>query len=388
MKKKYKILFIASWYPTKELPANGDFIQRHAKAVSLFADVTVLHISSATQNKKFFIEDIMNENIREIRIFHKKVNLKISLLKNIFNLFIKFKAFIHVYKKLGKVDLVHLNVMFPAGLFALYLNRRFSIPFIITEHWSKFLPDSKEHFTKMELFMIRLIMRNASFICPVSNNLKMHLQKLYTKSNFKVIPNVVDTNIFYPLPKRPERKQAHFIHVSGMIDEIKNISGIIRAVKIATTVNPDFRLTFVGNDNVEEYKNYVHKLKIPKYIIKFAGEVSYSKVAELMREHDVLLMFSNYENLPCVIAEALVSGLPVLSSKVGGIPEMIDETNGILVEKQNEEQLAEKILEIISQYPHFNREAIARKAKSLYSYKVVGKAYFDLYRNILEPKNV
>ncbi len=380
-------MFIASWYPTKFLPFNGDFIQRHARAVALYCNVTVIHIASAEQNKKICIEDIENNGVREIRVFHRKVKGNLGIIKTFKNLFFKLKAFKKAFAIIERPDIVHLNVLFPAGVFALYLKRKYKLPYIVTEHWSKFLADSDINFTNIELFLIKQIVRNAELICPVSENLKRAMLNMNLQGNYQIVPNVVDTTVFYPGNEIKKQDKFSIVHISGMTDRIKNITGILNAIKKAYSLSPNFKITFVGTNDFVNYKQYADKIGIPEDIINFIGTVSYSDVAEIMRKHHVLLMFSNYENAPCVISEALVCGLAVISSAVGGIPEMINAANGSLVQKQNEDELAIKIIEIIKNYNKFNPELIAKNARQKYSYDVVGKEYFELYKKILLQKS-
>ncbi len=386
LNKKLNILFIASWYPTRDKPFNGDFIQRHAKAVALYCNVTVVHIAPALQKEKFIIEEKQNENIREIRVFHRKINFGVSVTKRLRNYIIKRKAFkmaLQMVQKSGNIDLVHLNVLFPSGIFALYMKKKYNIPYIITEHWSKFLPDSENDFTNSELFLIKRIVNNAETVCPVSDNLKNAMLSMGLEATYQIIPNVVNTNLFFLSKDKEKSDKLRFVHVSSMEDGVKNITGILDAVKKAHKLSPDFTLTFVGGDDIEIYRQYADNIGIPDGVLQFTGIVNYEKVAEIIQQKDVFLMFSNYENLPCVISEALVCGLPVIASAVGGTPEMIDETNGCLVKKQDVDELAERIVKIIKFYSFFDRESIVKKAKLKYSYEVVGKQYYNLYRKIL-----
>jgi glycosyltransferase involved in cell wall biosynthesis len=97
-----------------------------------------------------------------------------------------------------------------------------------------------------------------------------------------------------------------------------------------------------------------------------------------------LLLFSRFENLPCVILEALCCGLPVISSRVGGIPEVIDGENGILVESGNIPDLVTAMIQMIENYAEYNRKLIAEKAIAFFNYNTVGKQYSDIYNTVLK----
>jgi glycosyltransferase involved in cell wall biosynthesis len=115
----------------------------------------------------------------------------------------------------------------------------------------------------------------------------------------------------------------------------------------------------------------------------FEAAVPYDEVARQMQLSSVLLLFSRYENLPCVLLEALCCGLPVVSSRVGGIGEVINDSNGILVESGNVEQLAAAMIGIIENYKIYDRASIAKEALAMYNYEAVGKKYLSVYQSRL-----
>jgi len=82
-----------------------------------------------------------------------------------------------------------------------------------------------------------------------------------------------------------------------------------------------------------------------------------------------------------VILEALCSGLPVISSRVGGVGEVINDNNGIMVESENVSALAAAMQKMIDDYSQYNREAIATDAAKKFSYETVAKQYLQYYEN-------
>ena len=119
-------------------------------------------------------------------------------------------------------------------------------------------------------------------------------------------------------------------------------------------------------------------------VVTIQGATPIEEIAEQIRQSDVLLLFSNYENSPCVISEALCVGLPVISTNVGGISEMLNINNGILIEPQNEKLLCEKMKYMIDNYDSYNINQIRKNAIQEYSYTSVGRRYFNIYNRILK----
>ncbi|MCF6185424.1 MAG: glycosyltransferase [Bacteroidales bacterium] len=382
---KLHVLFLASWYPNKLKPQNGNFIKRHAEAVSAFCKVSVIHVRANIQKEKFIIDINKTENLHEYICYYKKHTLNIPLISHFIKINKKIKAYKKTYRliseKQEKINIIHLNVMLPAGIYALVLKKKYKIPYVITEHWTKFLNPSE--FSSSEKKIIRKIAKNSSGICPVSENLKQNLINFEINGNFAVIPNVVNANIFYPETKETKHKIVKILHISHLDDKHKNISGILNVIKKLSSERGDFTITISGNRNLEQHKKYAKKIGIPENIISFEGEKTSEEVAESMRKHDIFVMFSNYENLPCVISEAHMCGIPVISSDVGGVSEMIDKDNGILTEKGNEKDFKEKLSLMIDNIEKYSPLLISIKAQNRYGYETVAKKYLTLYEKIL-----
>ena len=191
-----KILFLASWYPNPEQPQNGNFIERHAQAVGRLATVAVLYVHSTNRVTDYDIQISKNKHITECRVYFPKTSSlrPFSKIKNYVNA--HWEGYHKLVEQFGTFDACHLNVFYPAGIFAPKLKNKFNLPFIITEHWTKFLPINPSRFNPYERFVIRRTGNAASMICPVSEDLKMAIRPMVGHDRFQVIPNVVDTNLF------------------------------------------------------------------------------------------------------------------------------------------------------------------------------------------------
>lgn len=370
MNKKLHILFLNSWYPSRVLPINGDFIQRHAEAVSLKHQVTSIHIITDPNSKQSI--EIVKKEINGI-------NTIIGYLKQTQNPILKgylfFRAYKNILREIGHIDLVHLNVLYPFGIFALHLKWFRKKPFIISEHWTGYhFPLSKkiEFFQK---YISKVITKNAKYICPVSNDLGSSMQKFGLKGNYQRVPNVVNTDLF--IPSKKKSLGFKILHISNMNDAHKNIFGILKAISQLYHIVSNFEVFFIGS-NSSQYRSMVSQLNINPKIITFIDRIEQKELVNYFHKSDVFVLFSNYENLPCVILESFSAGTPVITTNVGGIEEYFPTDFGYLIEKKNEKELLDKLIEIYNN-PISNAEKMHRYAVANFSKKTIAKDFSNLY---------
>jgi glycosyltransferase involved in cell wall biosynthesis len=381
------ILWLPSWYPNKTAPFDGDFIQRHAKAAALYNNIHVIKIvgdakGSVTKSIKIEIEKT-NQLTEQIIYFKKNNSRPGKLLATRKSLKLYKKAINDHIRQNGKPLLVHVHVTMKAGLLALGIKRKYKVPFLVSEHWTIYQPQSIEKFQNKNLFFkyfTKKIIKQAKALVTVSEDLEKQIQKLVLPKMYAVIPNVADENFFYHKPNGPGIFT--FLHVSNMNYQ-KNAEAIIESFVLVYKEFTSSRLIMVGPAN-DRIKEITEETGLMDHSIFFRGEVSYERVAEEFHASNALVLFSRYENQPCVIIESLCSGVPVISTPVGGIPEIINDTNGILVDPSKKNSLTEAMMRMIQNYSHFDQNQIAVSAKNKFSYSVVGKMISDIYRSLLQ----
>jgi glycosyltransferase involved in cell wall biosynthesis len=163
---------------------------------------------------------------------------------------------------------------------------------------------------------------------------------------------------------------------------LKNVPGILNAFKSLLHGNPGAELVMVGNrDNA--MAEYSKSIGIPPANVKFKGEISYAGVAEEMKQADCLILFSDIENSPCVIGEALCCGLMVIATRVGGIPELVDDSNSILIERRDEAALTAAMQAVEGKNKVIDRRSISAAAIPLFSYDTIGKEITNVYESSL-----
>jgi len=378
-----KILFLASWYPNPDEPQDGNFIERHAQAVGRKVTVAVLYVHSVASTKDFQIEITENLNITECRVFYPKTGR--------YQLFQKFNNYKKAHQigyealieRFGSFHLCHLNVFYPAGIFALELKKKYQLPIVITEHWTKFLTINPANFNFHEKYFIKQVGQAAAMICPVSEDLKTAIQNLVPHDRYQVIPNVVDTQLFKIRSPYSGDRPKRILHISTLNDAHKNTSGMLRVLAKIFKHQNDCTATFIGNHYENHFIKMAKELGIPDDRLQILPELPLEEIAKKMVEHDLFLLFSNYENLPCVISESLVSGLPVIATDVGGVKEMINPHNGILIPAKNESALEIGLKDIIERIKDYSPTDISKQAREMYGNEAVAEKYIDIYKDII-----
>ncbi|WP_299524283.1 glycosyltransferase [uncultured Lutibacter sp.] len=373
MSKKLHILFLSKWYPSRVSPTNGDFIQRHAEAVATKHNVTLIHvITDEHLNKPREIIEFKKNDVKTFIIY-------VSPTKNLILKFFRFlKSYIKIINRIDNFNMVHLNITFPVGLIALYLKWFKKKPYLISEHWSGYQLPLNKSIGYIPKKITKIIVKNASMVCPVSKNLQDNMVNFGLKGNYYPIPNVVNTGHFNIL-NEPHKK---FIitHISGMNNEIKNVEGIINVISKLQHIIPNLKFYLIG-DNPKKYAIQLEKIK--PNTVKIINQISNSEVAYYLKKSSVFVLFSNYENLPCVILESFACGIPVISTDVGGVSEYFPKDFGYLIKPKDEISLKSSILKIYNNELNFNKYLMHNYAIKNFGVETISEMFSNIYSKIL-----
>ena len=135
----------SAWYPTKEDMLLGNFVQNHAKAIATLADIIVIH-PIPSKNKTRTIEEKDNNSFHEIFVTYPIIKQSILNKSRLFLSIMKsYRIGIqYAIKKYGLPDICHVHIITKNILPAIQLQYKYNIPFIITEHWSRYLPENED----------------------------------------------------------------------------------------------------------------------------------------------------------------------------------------------------------------------------------------------------
>lgn len=390
--RQLHILFIASWYPHRNAPALGNFIQRHAQAASLFNKISVVYAITDQQlaENKFEISEQHSENLSEYIIYYGKIKSKFPFLsqlkkRNAYQKAVRL-GIEKAKSKNGNFDLLHVHVIWPAAIAVLPLLNELHVPLLISEHWSGYLPEDGNYKGFLLKKYSKQLADKAKHVTVVSQKMENAMRAHGLGKTFSQLPNAVDERVFSYVKRFKFGPETRLLHVSMLVDREKNISGLLRVMKRLEN-NKAIQLEIIGDGPERaQHEKLTKELGLLNKTVFFEGFKRPNEIAGAMRNIDALVMFSHFEGMPVTIIEAQFSGAPVIATRVGNIPEMVNEQQGILVNEGDEAALEKVILEIAADKERFSSEDIANAALQKYSMKTVGEKLDVLYRSILQDK--
>jgi glycosyltransferase involved in cell wall biosynthesis len=283
-------------------------------------------------------------------------------------------------------------MLFIALFFKLFKN----IKFITLEH-STFYPRVVNNVDKLDLakkillfFIKRIVLFSNGIIC-VSESLKESMKKLGFNNKFYVIPNVVFEGFEnIKIKKSFEDNIIKIISVFNLIDKTKNISGLLIGFKkFLDTYKEEFKdkdiILDIYGDGKDKRKltNLASELNLLNKNVFFKGAVDNKVLKDLMSNYDFFVMFSRIETFSVVTLEAMLCGLPVIATKCGGPEEYLKPEYGILIDKEDIEQLVNAFYFMCKNYRNFAKEKISEFVKENYSYSKISNKFKELYQEIL-----
>lgn len=380
-----KVLVIPSWYPTGEDKLMGNYHKEFTEALNkegIPANMLFIDRQRITKPIKYLFSKKKEVDVESNYKVYKYKMLNLASIN--FDIQQKFyykkmlKAFKNYIKIEGKPDIIHAEVTIPAGYAACKIGRKFHIPVIITEHFSKY-----ERFFSNPTYSKygNYVLKNSTF-STVSNYMKQKMLK-YTKECY-IIPNLVDVEIFKNKTKRHVKDTFNLVSFCAL-REGKKIENIFGAMNILINQGiKNIHLDVIGDGFLEEhYKEECSKLNLSKYV-SFLGRKTKQEISKILEHENALVISSELETFAIPGIEALASGIPVISTKCLGPEEYIDEKCGVLCKVNDVEDLAKAIKKVIENYDNYDPlylNSVADKFSSKQVIKNTEKIYKKIIRD-------
>jgi glycosyltransferase involved in cell wall biosynthesis len=326
------------------------------------------------------LDPALSEGIEAHHVFHRHLRVRGAS----YGLYLS--SAIRAYRRLRgrglRPDVIHAHV-YVAGVPAAAIGSRSGIPVVLTEQTSAF---PRRTLSRVEVRKARYAYKRVARALPVSRHLLEAIRSYGIDVPFEVVPNVVDTSLFFPPDAKRDKEtvERRLLFVGNLEpSQSKGFPTLLRALACLNDRRPDWRLDVFG-DGPERgsYETSAGALGLGEQL-RFHGSQPKTVIAEMMRGSDLFVLPSRFDNLPCAVVEALASGLPVVSTTVGGIPELVDERSGRLVAPDDPVALADTIDDTLGDLDIFDRRAIAETARNQYSLEVVGERLGRIYESVL-----
>jgi glycosyltransferase involved in cell wall biosynthesis len=279
----------------------------------------------------------------------------------------------------GPVDLLHAH-FYPSARYFPAVQRSLDIPYVVTEHSTALTLESPDKVvTQRGLRVAARVYRDAACVMPVSQSLLEAIQSLGLTGRFKVVTNPVDADLFAPASRDGCPDRIELITVARLA-KVKGLDVLLRAFAACRSQDRRLHLTIVGEGPLEtELRAIAASLGVDE-AVHFTGRRERRDIAVLHAESDVFVLASRAENLPVALIEAMMSGLPVVATRVGGVPELVSSARGRLVNRDDPEALAVALRQTVAELPMHDRVAAAAEARARYSMAATARALAETYR--------
>ena len=378
MQKPYTLI-IPSWYPTSSQPLNGIFIEKHVEAISSFENVVVMYVTGA---EKESVEEkkISGSYVRYSHFYAESSSRFVNQMKYVLS---QKKAYAHITAKYGKPSVLHLQVVFPAGIFVYLLLLFRNIPLIITEHWSGYTDEDGRYQRQMSVFkyLTKVLFAKAKKISVVSNYLKnaMVQKGLANEKKLMIVSNMLNTADKSVVQEPISSTKA--LYIGNLNDHEKNITMLIEAVEIVVQRYPNFELTLIGGGSeIVRFKELAAQKELLDKHIFFKGYVPNTELSPYYQANSFFILTSNFETFNIAAAEAMLCGLPVVATQCGGPAEFVNEHTGIWIKEKTTQETATAIITMIEKRSSFDSKSIATEVMRKYSHETIIGELKDLYQ--------
>lgn len=287
-----------------------------------------------------------------------------------------------LWRTIGRSDVVHVfaNSGWAWHLFAypaLLVGRLRGVPVIVNYRGGQ----ADEFFARAPGCVLRALRRADRRVTPSS-----FLLRVFAKHGLDadIIPNIIDTQRFHPRQPHVPGADPHLI-VTRNLEPIYDIPTAIRAFELLRRGRPGARLTVAGSGpQLGELQRLVAEMGLSD-VVRFSGRIDNARIGELYADADLMLNPSTADNMPISILEALASGVPVVTTSAGGIPDLVqDGTTAMIVPVGDAEAMATAAERVLAD-PALAwrlRSAGVREA-ARYTWPQVRVLWLQAYRGVL-----
>ena len=384
-----KILILSRGIPSINDPQEGCFELDQAKALrDAGHEVVVMAVDSRV--RRFWRKPGIEKKIIDGITTYKLFTFPTSIIRHLFSFSLGIKIEVieakllykHVIKENGYFHVIHAHFL-TSIYYATKIKEKYGIPVIGTEHWSKVDNDVD---SKDVQYMGKRTYVNVDKLISVSDSLRKKI--LYSFNvNSVIIHNLIDTS-FLPISINKPNRDSFSIVLVGSLIHRKGFDYFIESFSKSRLAKENVMVTIIGGG--PEFNNLFKQITNLGLTdkIKLIGQQSKKVIFEKLNSANFFVLPSRSENFSVSVLEALANGLPVVATICGGIKECINDSNGILVEVDNQNQMIKALEEMYDNYRIYDRMKIRTNCLSLYSPESIAQQINKVYESVITQVNV
>lgn len=276
----------------------------------------------------------------------------------------------------GRPDLIHAHDAIYAGMLAERIHAKHGIKYLITEHSSSFALGATDEDI---LGRVRKAHASAAGLFAVSEAFADLLNTLFSFNRFRYLPNVIDQYLEQSTYNKPATKKERFrfLHIA-VFKPVKDQQNLLKAFKKVVAKNNNVELLIGGDGPLhDELQDLTKNLQLESNV-RFLGRLNRDEVIAHLNACDCFVLSSKYETFGLVIVEAMLFGKPVIATRCGISPKIVDDKIGYVVEPGDEGALADAMLKMMTRddfdadyirrftLTHFGKEPFLQNLNKIY----------------------
>ena len=391
------VLFVALSFPSPENPYRSPFIREQVRLLCERKEIDRITVLSPTTSVPAFLRRF--RRVAEQASLPDRYQMVEGRCEVLFPRYIKLPGELLLrwtvaqwcrivdqtvarFARTHPISIIHANSGNVSARAAVYAARRRHIPCVVTYQGSEVHQILARRRKGWQLCRdsFRLADLNLSVSRSLEDILKLHAQP---QGRCEVLLRGVDQTRFFPPLERTPHPRALFV---GRVEEAKGAFDLLSAWVKVKTACPDAQLSVVGPDRTQGlFLRKAQALGVDSSIT-LTGPLPPPMVADLMRQSRLLCLPSHGEGTPNSVTEALSCGLPVVVTRVGGIPDVVEhEKTGLLVDVGKIDSLADALVSLLrdpGRCARMGEAALAFAREYLNARESVGRLV-EFYRELI-----
>ncbi|MFT6155870.1 MAG: glycosyltransferase involved in cell wall biosynthesis [Neolewinella sp.] len=384
------ILIIPSWYPRYSGDIAGSFFREQAIALRkhnckvgvIYPEIRSLKDMGSIFYGRRGVSVEQDEGISIYRSHGINWFARTVVARSMHFLWHGLRLYNQYVADNGTPDIIHVQSLLYAGTIATEINRKHSVPFVVTEHSSIFL---HKLLSKRAISYAKKYAEAASRRFAVSSEFSNILNRVVETGGlaWSELPNMVNEVFLCREQKFVEvRECCQFINIAAM-DDNKNQKDILLAFAEISRCHPYIKLV-LGGDGAK--KQHLEALAVKLNIadrIRFTGLLSREQVLDEMAASDAFVLSSRHETFGVVLVEALALGKPVIATRCGGPESIVREQDGLLVAVGDVSGLTNAMNYVIDNYNNYDPVEIRSSCRDRYSESAMASRLLSVYKEVL-----